>query len=106
MYRSKFVWGSTALLLCGALAVFVLSCATTPEPELIPRKVLLGNPVKTSPRISPDGTMMAYLAPVSDVLNVWVKTIGAEDDKPVTKDDDRGIRRYFWAADSKHIMYL
>jgi dipeptidyl aminopeptidase/acylaminoacyl peptidase len=106
MYRSKFVWVSTALLLCGALALFILSCATTSEPELIPRKVLLGNPVKTSPRISPDGTMMAYLAPVSDVLNVWVKTIGAEDDKPVTKDDDRGIHYYFWAADSKHVMYL
>jgi dipeptidyl aminopeptidase/acylaminoacyl peptidase len=106
MYRSKFVWVSTAFLLCGALALFIFSCAATPEPELIPRKVLLGNPVKTSPRISPDGTMMAYLAPVNDVLNVWVKTIGAEDDKAVTKDDDRGIRRYFWAADSKHIMYL
>ena len=39
--------------------------------ELIPRKVLLGNPVKTSPQISPDGSRMAYLAPVDDVLNIW-----------------------------------
>ncbi|NIO08601.1 MAG: S9 family peptidase, partial [Deltaproteobacteria bacterium] len=50
--------------------------------------------------------MLAYLAPVNDVLNVWVRTIGTEDDKAVTKDDNRGIRDYFWAADSKHIMYL
>jgi dipeptidyl aminopeptidase/acylaminoacyl peptidase len=106
MQRSKLVWVSAALMLCSALALFIFSCATTSEPELIPRKVLLGNPVRTSPQISPDGTMMAYLAPVNDVLNVWVKTIGADDDKVVTKDDDRGIRRYFWAADSKHIMYL
>ena len=106
MQRSKFVWASAALMLCGVLALFIFSCAATSEPELIPRKVLLGNPVRTSPQISPDGTMMAYLAPVNDVLNVWVKTIGAEDDKAVTKDDDRGIRRYFWAADSKYIMYL
>ncbi len=106
MQRSKLVWVSAALMLCSALALFIFSCAATSEPELIPRKVLLGNPVRTSPQISPDGTMMAYLAPVNDVLNVWVKTIGAEDDKAVTKDDDRGIRRYFWAADSKHIMYL
>lgn len=74
--------------------------------ELIPRKVLLGNPVKTSPQISPDGTRMAYLAPVNDVLNVWVGTIGSEDYAPVTKDTDRGIRFYFWAKDNKHIVYI
>ena len=106
MKRSKLMWVSAALMLCAIVAVFIFSCATTSEPELIPREVLLGNPVKTSPQISPDGAMMAYLAPVDNVLNVWVRTIGAEDDKPVTKDDDRGIRIYFWAADSKHIMYL
>jgi dipeptidyl aminopeptidase/acylaminoacyl peptidase len=50
--------------------------------------------------------MMAYLAPVNNVLNIWVRTIGVEDDRVVTKDVDRGIRIYFWAADSKHIMYL
>ena len=79
---------------------------TTPEPELIPREVLFGNPVKDTPQISPDGKMLAYLAPVNDALNVWVKTIGTDDDWIVTKDDNRGILYYFWAADSKHIMYL
>ena len=74
--------------------------------ELIPRKVLLGNPVKTSPQISPDGTRMAYLAPVNNVLNVWVGNIGSEDYQPVTKDEDRGIRFYIWAQDNKHILYI
>jgi protease II len=87
------------------MTICVSGCAT-PEPELIPREVLFGNPIKTHAQISPDGKMMAYLAPVNNVLNVWVKTIGKEDDKAVTKDEDRGLRRYFWAADSKHIMYL
>ncbi|MFQ6031728.1 MAG: TolB family protein, partial [Candidatus Zixiibacteriota bacterium] len=105
MRRSKLIWLSVGLMLCGIMALFILSCGVS-EPPLIPREVLLGNPVKTRPQISPDGTRMAYLAPVNDVLNVWVRSIGAEDDKPVTKDDDRGIRIYFWAADSKHIMYL
>lgn len=45
---------------------------------LIPRNILFGNPVKANPQISPDGTMMAYLAPVNDVLNVWVGKIGSE----------------------------
>jgi dipeptidyl aminopeptidase/acylaminoacyl peptidase len=59
-----------------------------------------------SPSISPDGEMLAYLAPVDDVLNVWIRTIGQEDDRVITRDTDRGIRVYFWTADSKHIMYL
>jgi len=88
-----------------AIAVFLISCVA-PQPKLIPREVLFGNPVRTAPKISPDGKQMAYLAPVKNVLNVWVKTIGAQDDRAVTRDDNRGIRRYFWAQDSKHIMCL
>jgi dipeptidyl aminopeptidase/acylaminoacyl peptidase len=94
----------TSLAFLAVAALLISSCAK--EPKLIPRDVLFGNPVKANPQISPDGTMMAYLAPVDDVLNVWVKTIGKEDDKAVTKDDNRGIRRYFWAGDSNQIMYL
>ncbi|MCD4783737.1 MAG: S9 family peptidase [Candidatus Eremiobacteraeota bacterium] len=79
--------------------------ADTP-PKLIPRKVLFGNPEKASPRISPDGKMLAYIAPYKGVLNVWVKTVGKEDDRVVTGDKDRGIRRYFWGFDKRHILYL
>ncbi|MCI0527519.1 MAG: hypothetical protein L0Y56_08770, partial [Nitrospira sp.] len=78
----------------------------TTAPELIPREVLFGNPMKASPQISPDGRRMAYLAPVNNVLNVWIRTIGQEDDRAVTQDRDRGIRIYFWAHDNKHILYL
>jgi dipeptidyl aminopeptidase/acylaminoacyl peptidase len=78
----------------------------TTTTELIPREILFGNPVKTSPQISPDGTKMAYLAPVNNVLNVWVGTVGSDDYQPVTKDEDRGVRFYFWAQDNKHIMYI
>jgi len=105
MKQSKMTRLSTVLAVSTGLAFFVLAGAAA-EPELIPREVLFGNPVKTNPLISPDGKMMAYLAPVKNVLNVWVKTIGKEDDRVVTKDTDRGIRRYFWAGDSKHVMYL
>jgi dipeptidyl aminopeptidase/acylaminoacyl peptidase len=73
---------------------------------LIPRDILFGNPVKTSPRISPDGTRMAYLAPVNNVLNVWVGTVGKDDYQPVTNDTVRGIRFYFWAQDNRHILYI
>ena len=40
---------------------------------LIPRSVLFGNPDRTSPALSPDGTLLGYVAPEDGVLNVWVR---------------------------------
>lgn len=103
-YLESF-WIFTLVMFWGGVALLTYPCLAT-EPELIPREVLFGNPVKASPRISPDGKLLAYLAPLDNVLNIWVRTVGAEDDRAITKDDNRGIGIYFWAADSKHIMYL
>ena len=65
--------------------MFVHSFLYAELPPLIPREVLFGNPVKDYPQISPDGNMLAYLAPSKDgVLNVWIKTIGKEDDHILT----------------------
>src|SRR5689334_13240666 len=75
-------------------------------PPIIPREVLFGNPEKASPQISPDGKLMAYLAPDEGVLNVWLRTVGEADDRVITRDRKRGIRAYFWAYDGKHLLYL
>ena len=73
---------------------------------LIPRKVLFGNPDKAAARISPDGKLLSFLAPVDGVLNVWVGPADKPDQaKPVTKDKKRGIRSYSWAYTSQHILY-
>jgi len=93
-----------ALLLGGVLIIMPVEAKKIVP--LIPRDVLFGNPDKASPRLSPDGKRMAYLAPVNNVLNVWVKTVGKEDDQPITSDTVRGIRVFFWAWDNQHIMYL
>lgn len=75
-------------------------------PPLIPREVLFGNPVKDLPRISPDGMKLAYVAPSDQgVLNVWVKTIGKNDDQILTQSK-RPIYEYGWAFDGKHLLYL
>ncbi len=76
-------------------------------PPLIPRDVLFGNPERTSPRLSPDGTRLAWLAPDrKNVLQVWVGTVGKDDGKVVTADRKRGIRQYLWAEDSRTLLYL
>lgn len=79
--------------------------AALPDVPLIPLDVLFGNPEKTVPRLSPDGTRLSYIAPVDGVLNVWVGTVGSGDFKPVTRDTDRGIRQYMWTYDGGSLLY-
>ncbi len=76
-----------------------------PPVPLVPREVLFGNPDRVSPRISPDGARLAWIAPVDGVLNVWVSPIAGGVGVPVTEDRDRGIRSFFWAHDNQHILY-
>jgi len=100
--------------LFGTLLIFIIiagimaSCTTgSKEVKLIPRKVLFGNPDKASLRISPDGKHISFLAPVDNVLNVWVAPADNPDAaEPVTHDKKRGIRIYFWAFTNQHIIYL
>jgi dipeptidyl aminopeptidase/acylaminoacyl peptidase len=75
-------------------------------PPLIPRDDLFGNPDKASPELSPDGKYLAYLAPDEGVLNVWVRTVGQEDDRAVTRDRKRGIRMFFWTYDGRRLGYI
>lgn len=73
--------------------------------QLIPREVLFASPSKIEGSISPDGATIAFLAPIAGVLNVWIEPIGGEA-RPVTADGGRGIRSYFWARDSRRLLYL
>ena len=80
--------------------------------DLIPRSVLFGNPERTSPQLSPDGSALAWIAPRDGVLNLWIAPIGAESGvdwtaaRPVTEDTDRGIRSFGWARDGRHVLYV
>src|ERR1700744_3015383 len=84
--------------------------------DLIPRKVLFGNPERTSPQLSPDGTRLAWIAPHDGVLNVWVAPLRADPGRDaavdwsaarvVPDDEDRGIRRFTWAHDARHLLYI
>jgi len=99
MHRSRLFRPLSILLLVA------LSAAAFAQTGLIPRSVLFGNPERSSPQISPDGTMLAYLAPDQGVLNVWVRTLGKTDDRVITNDRKRGIRNFSWQYDSKSILY-
>lgn len=74
---------------------------------LIPRKILFSNPDRASVTISPDGSHLMWLAPLNDVLNVWI----APRDKPtaaraLTQDSGQGIRSCFWTYNTEIILSL
>ena len=99
-----------SLLLMFAAAMGITIPASTLAEEkfttdLIPRSVLFGAPERADPQISPDGNQLGYLAPVNGVLNVWIRTLGKEDDRAVTNDTKRGIRNFTWQYDNQHILY-
>jgi len=74
--------------------------------DLIPRSVLFGNPEKVGPQLSPDGSMIAYIAPADSVLNLWVMNTDGTDERQLTFDTNRGVTNYFWAENGEHILYM
>jgi dipeptidyl aminopeptidase/acylaminoacyl peptidase len=94
----------SVIILIGIVLMFT-NCSK--EEPLIPRQVLFGNPDKASLKISPNHQMISYLAPLDDVLNVWVAPVDDPGNaEAVTKDTLRGIRIYFWAYNNEQIIYL
>lgn len=81
----------------------------TPRPaiEKIPLELLYGNPERIAPKISPDGRCLGWIEPVDGVLNVVIVEVGSplDEARAVTDDRDRGVRDWYWAEESRHILY-
>jgi dipeptidyl aminopeptidase/acylaminoacyl peptidase len=92
-----------------AIAATTLTCVSpsfAELPPLIPRQVLFGNPEKANPQISPNGKYLTYLAPdKNNVLQVWIRSVGQQDDRILTAQKKRGIHNYFWTYDGQQLIY-
>lgn len=75
--------------------------------DLIPRAHLFGNPTKVSAKISPDGRLLAWLAPQDDVLDIFVAPLDRLGEaRAVTHDRKRGIQFFNWTYDGRRLVYL
>ena len=74
---------------------------------LIPRRKLFDNPTFFDAKLSPDGGLISWLAPVDGVLNVWVSPAdNVAAGQPVTRTKGRPINWQDWSPDGRHIMFL
>ncbi|HAH05112.1 MAG TPA: S9 family peptidase [Elusimicrobia bacterium] len=81
----------------------------------LPRERIFADPERSSPRVSPDGRRLAFLAPDEGILNLHLAdgldpeaacALDLEGARPLTRDRSRNIRAWFWAGDSKSLLYL
>lgn len=106
--KISFTIGSVFFLFFGFLTAVAVTKQSSDEVPLIPRKILFGTPDKASPRISPDGKHLAYLAKNKNaVLNIWVRdlTQPGSEDVQITFQEKRSILRFMWQYDNQHILY-
>jgi hypothetical protein len=96
-----------ALLLAGLVLAGHSAVAATAPVELISRALLFGNPTRTAPQLSPDGTLLGFLAPRDGVMNLWVSPTGKLDQaRPLTAEKQRPLRSYFWARNGTDLLYV
>jgi dipeptidyl aminopeptidase/acylaminoacyl peptidase len=93
-------------VLAGGLAVLAPNARA--QTFLLARGALFSSPERTRATISPDGTKVAFLAPVDGALNVWVGSIGdMQNARPLTRFTDRDVLdQILWPQDNKHVVFF
>src|SRR5947207_15217120 len=80
--------------------------AAQENPSILPRRLIFGDPERSIVRISPDGTRIAFRAPLDGVLNLWVAPIDRiSDAQPVSAVTDRNLGPWIvWMRDKRHVV--
>lgn len=71
----------------------------------LPRAALFVGASASHPRLSPDGRRLAYVARWNSVRNIWVRTVGERDDRPVTREAARDLTSFTWQCDGEHLLF-
>ncbi len=90
------------------LSFMAFSAASAQQMPLIDREIFFGNPEYAGAQISPDGKYISFVKPLNGTMNVWVKGISEPFDaaRPMTNDQTRPVRSYFWSRDGKYILFV
>ena len=102
---NSYACGYERLITIGLLLAMAVSIASAGE--LIPRRVIFGNPERTAPFISPDGKWLAYTAARDGVMNIWVAPVDdLSSAHAITAEKSRPITEFRWALNGTHLLYF
>src|SRR5580704_9866260 len=106
--RRRFLAGLAALGVVASLPRRPARALPGDGRPLVPRETFFSNPDIGWARLSPDGSTVAYLAPVDGVRNLWVAPV---DDltaaRPVTRVTARPLSSLFqWAYTDRHLVFF
>ena len=80
-------------------------CFVVHSQEALPHQNLIAVKEVSDFKVSPDGAIMAHLAPHEGFLNLWVGSKGGRHLQLVTQQS-RSVSEYWWQYDSQHLLYL
>ncbi|WP_460610017.1 S9 family peptidase [Hymenobacter terrigena] len=86
---------------------FAQAAKPSAQPPLIDRELFFGDPEISGAQLSPDGKFLSFIRPYNGTRNIWVKGLDEPFDKarPMTNDQARPVRSYFWSRDGKYLLY-
>lgn len=85
----------------------VAPAAESEAAPLLARADLFGEPLRQDARLSPRGDRIAFVAPRDGAPNIWVVSVSAMDQpRPITDEQIRGVREFWWALDSATLLYI
>lgn len=95
-------------LLFFSFLLLALVPAAAQQPALIDRELIFGNPEYAAAQISPDGRYISFIKPLNGTMNVWVKGVDEPFTaaRPMTNDQARPVRSYFWSKDGKFLLFV
>ena len=93
------------LLIVFVLLLGIVSCKPALKTApLIAMEDFFRNPEKSGYRISPNGQMIIYRAPIAGRMNVFVQKLGDTTAVALTHETDRSIYDAFWESDDRIIF--
>lgn len=81
-----------------------LTATPATHSDLIPLELLLGDPVYAAPKLSPDGKQIAYLAPVNELMQIFVSSVDGSEARQLTSYTDRGVYAALWMPNAQTLV--
>ena len=108
----KYIFGIISLLLIYSCSVVKnddkMNSQKNIERVIIPMEDFFRNPEKSSFNISPNGLLIAYMKPWEEgnrMMNIYVKSMGSNEEIRITDANQRSIYGFFWISDDR-IAYI